>query len=70
MNDDRESRLRWFAPWRQAARAPQDDAADLGTAFGLDLSMAPESAPPPSRLSSRDNARSEHWYDRLSLRRG
>ena len=30
---------RWFAGWRLAEREPQDDPADLGTAFGLDLSM-------------------------------
>ena len=28
----------WYAPWRASA-AEQDDAADLGTAFGLDMSM-------------------------------
>jgi hypothetical protein len=30
---------RWYAPWRAAV--PQDDPADMGTAFGLDLSLAP-----------------------------
>ncbi len=28
----------WYAPWRASA-AEQDDPADLGTAFGLDMSM-------------------------------
>ena len=30
---------RWFGLWPAAARRPQDDPADLGTAFGLDLSL-------------------------------
>jgi hypothetical protein len=31
---------RWHHPWRDdAARAVPDDPADLGTAFGLDLSL-------------------------------
>jgi hypothetical protein len=29
---------RWYAPWRAEPRVEQD-AADLGTAFGLDLSL-------------------------------
>ncbi len=31
--------LRWYAPWR--GTTPRDDPADMGTAFGLDLSLAP-----------------------------
>ena len=30
---------RWFQGWRAAARPVQIDAADLGTAFGLDASF-------------------------------
>lgn len=30
---------RWFSGWRAAERPVQDDPADLGTAFGLDLSL-------------------------------
>lgn len=38
----------WYAPWRQRA-AVEDDPADLGTAFGLDLSLdlPPEPLPAP-----------------------
>ncbi|HSQ72274.1 MAG TPA: hypothetical protein VLM87_07610 [Rubrivivax sp.] len=42
---------RWFGSWRIVARPPLQDPADLGTAFGLDLSMSeeknePQPAPP------------------------
>lgn len=30
---------RWFPGWRTAARPMQDDPADLGTAFGLEVSL-------------------------------
>ncbi len=43
---------RWFAAWRTPAHPVQDDPADLGTAFGLDLSLNElihePSRPPPS----------------------
>lgn len=29
----------WYQPWRAGRRAADADAADLGTAFGLDLSL-------------------------------
>ncbi len=53
---------RWFQAWRSTARpAPVDDPADVGTAFGLDLSMADT---PPEPLTRRPG-----WVRRLSLRR-
>jgi hypothetical protein len=30
---------RWFSGWRTADRPMQDDPADLGTAFGLEMSL-------------------------------
>ena len=41
---------RWFQGWRATETAGQTDAADLGTAFGLDLSLC-ESTPqaPPGK---------------------
>jgi hypothetical protein len=30
---------RWFPGWRTAQRPMQDDPADLGTAFGLEMSL-------------------------------
>jgi hypothetical protein len=56
---------RWFTGWRAAARQTQDDPADLGTAFGLDLSMAmPED--PPAPLAPK---RAPGWMQRLAARR-
>lgn len=56
---------RWFAPWR--ARHPASvDAADHGTAFGLDMSLdddPPEAAPAPV-LDRRPG-----WVRRLARRR-
>jgi hypothetical protein len=48
---------RWFAGWRMAQRSPLEDPADVGTAFGLDLSMAeglpvaPQAQPGASRAA-------------------
>ena len=53
---------RWFSGWRAAERPVQDDPADLGTAFGLDLSLNEliHEPQPPRRRS---------WMQRLALRR-
>ena len=59
MNRSDASR-RWFGHWRTAERAPQDDPADLGTAFGLDLSLselADDPPDPPSPLVGRSRWR-------------
>lgn len=37
---------RWFARWRAAPRPQEEDPADVGTAFGLELSMLPVPADP------------------------
>jgi hypothetical protein len=45
---------RWFSGWRAVRRPAEDDAADYGTAFGLDMSLpgpdtdlpAPAAKPP------------------------
>ncbi len=58
---------RWFAPWR-AASTPLDDPADLGTAFGLDLSMAPP-AGPGGADAARSTARRGGWVRRWMARR-
>ena len=54
---------RWFAGWRSAERPAQDDPADLGTAFGLDLSLNELSHEPPAP------ARRQGWMQRLADRR-
>jgi hypothetical protein len=56
---------RWFTGWRVAARPPQDDPADMGTAFGLDLSMhTPEESAPAT--ASRPP---QGWVQRMTSRR-
>ena len=55
----------WFHSWRSTARpAPDTDPADLGTAFGLDLSMSEASALPPVPAEVRPG-----WMQRLAERR-
>lgn len=56
---------RWFAAWRGPSRPAQQDPADLGTAFGLDMSMmdAQHEAPPASA------ERRPAWVQRLGWRR-
>jgi hypothetical protein len=33
---------RWYTPWRSQRSGDDDDAADMGTAFGLDMSLPDE----------------------------
>lgn len=57
---------RWYHPWRAASSAREVDAADLGTAFGLEVSLeemsALESASAPSPL------RKPSWIPRWATR--
>lgn len=56
----------WYAPWRNSA-AEHDDAADLGTAFGLDMSM-----PDPDDIDAQAPARKDSepgWVQRWTTRR-
>ena len=39
---------RWYLPWRQGESRQADDPADLGTAFGLELSLTPDPQPKPA----------------------
>lgn len=55
----------WFHRWRSASRpAPDTDPADLGTAFGLDLSMSQAAPLPPAAGEARPG-----WVQRLADRR-
>jgi len=48
MSSNAASPQRWFKGWRSTPRpAPDTDPADLGTAFGLDLSMSEILPAPP-----------------------
>jgi len=57
---------RWFGSWRAAERAPRDDPADLGTAFGLDLSMSEEADPPQPAPAPTDGK--SGWMQRMTAR--
>jgi hypothetical protein len=58
---------RWFHNWRAATPPVVHDPADLGTAFGLDLSLNEIAHEPPAH--AMPVARSAGWVSRLSLRR-
>jgi hypothetical protein len=55
---------RWFAGWRATERPVQDDPADLGTAFGLDMSLNELTHEPPPATSERRVG----WMQRLAGR--
>ena len=58
---------RWFPGWRVSKPDADMDAADYGTAFGLDLSMSPvDFEPPPSTPPA---GRQPGWVRRLAVRR-
>lgn len=60
--------LRLLALWRRRAREPVEDdieAADVGTAFGLELSMLPDDENAPVTLSGPG---SNAWWRRLRPR--
>ncbi len=65
--DKSDAPRRWFGLWRAAERTPQDDPADLGTAFGLDLSLSElgdELPSPPPSLQGKVG-----WIQRMTPRR-
>jgi len=65
MSSDAAKPQSWFHSWRSTPRPPPDtDPADLGTAFGLDLSMS-EAAPLPAASSEGRPG----WVQRLAERR-
>jgi hypothetical protein len=61
-----ENTSRWFAPWRERAPVQQDDPADMGTAFGLEMSLTPFSAEAATPTSGTAKA---GWLQRLAERR-
>jgi hypothetical protein len=62
--------------WLAALRAPPElrfdetDRADMGTAFGLDASMEPPAAVPPSSGASAPPDAATVWESRLIRRSG
>jgi hypothetical protein len=65
--DNPPSPSRWFAGWRSAARPDDDDAADFGTAFGMEMSLPETPAAPAPPPASVDDPPS--WVQRLTSRR-
>jgi hypothetical protein len=57
---------RWYAPWRQGEARVADDPADVGTAFGLELTLAAQT---PPGTSPEPSARRPGWMQRLTTRR-
>jgi hypothetical protein len=57
---------RWYAPWRQSETRVADDPADVGTAFGLELTLAAE---PQGKASVTSASRRAGWMQRLAARR-
>ena len=57
---------RWFPGWRASPPAADLDAADYGTAFGLDMSLGPlEHQAPPAAMPA---GRQPGWVRRLAAR--
>ena len=57
---------RWYTPWRQLETRAADDPADVGTAFGLELTLAAEAM---SGKAAASPARRPGWMQRLAAKR-
>jgi hypothetical protein len=56
---------RWYQPWRRAEARVAEDPADLGTCFGLEVSLSAQAA--PARAAAP--AQRVGWVRRLTARR-
>lgn len=61
-----ESPARWFHPWQSQRAHADDDAADMGTAFGLDMSISDEAVELAARTAAaaRDPGFLARWTNR------
>ncbi len=62
----------WYAPWRSEAEpVASDDPADLGTAYGLDLSLDPLARPSDDAAAATPAAPATdaRWVQRPGTRR-
>lgn len=57
---------RWYHAWQPRRTAADDDAADMGTAFGLDMSIPDDVAETPSGspATRRDSGFMARWNNR------
>ena len=61
-----ESPARWYHAWQPQRAEVDDDAADMGTAFGLDMSIPDDDAVTPSgtTASPREPGFMARWNNR------
>lgn len=61
-----ESPARWYQPWQSQRAKDDDDAADMGTAFGLDMSISDEAADAAAltAAATRDQGFMARWNNR------
>ena len=61
-----ESPARWYHAWQPRRAEADDDAADMGTAFGLDMSIPDDVAEPlpGGPATRRDNGFMARWNNR------
>lgn len=56
---------RWYQPWHRAEVRAQDDPADLGTCFGLEVSLGAAAVPAKTEAAPRRLS----WMQRFTARR-
>ena len=61
-----DSPARWYHAWQPRRARGDDDAADMGTAFGLDMSIPDDVAEslPGGPATRRDNGFMARWNNR------
>ena len=61
-----ESPARWYHAWQLRRAQDDDDAADMGTAFGLDMSIPDDVAEPlpAGTATRREGGFMARWNDR------
>ena len=61
-----DSPVRWYHAWQPQRAQVDDDAADMGTAFGLDMSIPDDIAETPSNSppARRDAGFMARWNNR------
>ncbi len=57
---------RWFSGWRAVKRPQASDPADMGTAFGLELSLMEQ--PAEAEAAELPRARTVGWVSWIAMR--